>query len=108
MHEKYASKGLVVVSLSIDLLVMRVSEEDVKPEKAVAEVRKLLTKQKAGFGALVLDEPDALVQKKLHFVGAPCAFVFDRQGKWTQFSSDRGEFDANKIEKLVVELLNEK
>jgi len=103
MHHKYSKQGLVVVSVSIDVI-----DEDNPSAKVVQDVRKFLEKYKAPFGALILDEPVEVQQKRLHFAAAPCAFVFDRHGQWTQFKGDTNEFAPEKIEKLVVELLREK
>jgi hypothetical protein len=103
MHEKYAKDGLVILSVSTDVI-----DEDNPRDQVVNNVRKFLKSFKAPFGAMILDEPSSLHQEKLHFSAAPSAFVFNRQGKWTQFKGDTNEFKPDKIEKLVVELLKEK
>jgi hypothetical protein len=103
MHHKYAKDGLVVVSVSIDAI-----DEDNPPPKVTGEVRKFLQRFKAPFGALILDEPVEVQQKRLHFAAAPCAFVFNRSGQWTQFAGDRNEFDDKKIEERVRQALQEK
>ena len=108
MHQKYGKDGLVVVSVSLDLAIARDGEDNVNPEEVRKTVAGFLQKRNAGFGALILDEPNKLLQEKLHFIAAPCAFVFNRQGQWTQFAGDRNEFDEQKIEKHVQEVLKEK
>jgi hypothetical protein len=102
MHHKYSGQGLVIVSVSTDVI-----DEDNTPAKVIQDVGKFLKKFKAPFGSVILDEPVEVQQKRLHFSAAPCAFVFNRQGKWTQFKGDSNEFDPERIEKLVVELLRE-
>src|SRR5438128_6036242 len=99
MHHKYSKDGLVIVSVSTDVI-----DEDNSPAKVTEDVRKFLQKFKAPFGSIILDEPAEVQRQRLHCVAAPCAFVFNRQGKWTQFKGDTNEFDPAKIEKLVVEL----
>jgi hypothetical protein len=55
---------------------------------------------------VILDEPAEFIQEKLHYVLSPCMFVFNRDGKWTQFNSDDGnKIDYAVVEKLVVESL---
>lgn len=108
MHNQYASKGLVVVAVSLD---QSLNLDEAKPEpleKVKEKVLTFLTKKNATFINLLLDEPLSVWQEKLRFAGAPCVFVFDRQGKWTQFKSDDAEVDPHEVEKLVVKLLQEK
>jgi hypothetical protein len=107
MHQKYGKDGLVVVSVSLDLAIAD-AEDKVNPEEVRKTVSAFLQKRNAGFGALILDEPNKLLQEKLHFVAAPCAFVFNRRGQWTQFAGDRNEFDEQKIESFVEQALKEK
>jgi hypothetical protein len=103
MHHKYSDKGLVILSVSTDVI-----DEEKPPAKVIDDVRKFLKKFKAPFGSLILDEPVHVQRERLHFAAAPCAFVFSREGKWTQFKGDTNEFNPARIEKLVIELLGEK
>jgi hypothetical protein len=93
---KYAKDGMVAVSVSVDEL----SEPDTKDK-----VLEFLTKVGATFTNVILDEPPEFWQKQLHFDIVPCVFVFNREGKWTQF---KDEVNYEDIEKLVVELLKKK
>ena len=108
MQERYGKDGLVVLSVSTDLITARERDPDVPAEKVVGKVKKFLTDMKAPFGALIVDEENTFLQEKLHFVAAPCAFVFNRKGQWTQFSGDKNEFKHDKIEALVKQLVAEK
>lgn len=108
MQHKYGKEGLVILSVSLDLAIARDLEEKVTADEMATSVRTFLKKRDATFGALIMDEPMTLLQERLHFSAPPCAFVFNRKGQWTQLSADRNEFDVDKIEKLVVELLRER
>src|SRR5262245_48007373 len=117
MHEEYAKDGLVILSVSTDLANARAqSDEPVPAMDMVAKIQKFLKhdlKEQVGvahvpFSVWLLDEDLGFLQEKLRFELLPCAFVFNRQGQWTQFSGDRGEFDAKKIEDLVKKLIREK
>jgi hypothetical protein len=92
MHKKYARDGLVAVSVSVDPIEPGIEKR----------VLKFLQAQGATFTNLLLDEPPEVWQEKLHTIAVPSIFVFNRQGKWTQFT---GEINHEEIEKLVVELL---
>ena len=117
MHEKYGKDGLVVLSVSLDLANVR-GEDDASPDKIRTEVKDFLQKRKFAVRAVVIDEDLSLLQDKLHFSAPPCLFVFNREGKWTQLSGDRGELQTSppeklaettsKIDKLVQEALREK
>ena len=96
MHKKYAAQGLVIVTVSLDALEDR--------DRAV----KFLQAKQAAFSNVLLDEPAAFWQDKLRFVAPPCYYVFNRQGKWTQFKSEQKEIDYEAMEKLLVNLLKEK
>jgi hypothetical protein len=96
MHQKYAAKGFAAISVSFDV------EED----RAKAE--KFLVKQNAAFTNLWLDEPQDFWTAKFKIATLPCAYVFDRRGKWVQFKTEGArEVDYAEIEKLVVKLLAE-
>jgi len=95
MHQKYAREGLVAISCSVDPI-----------EKGTEEkVHKFLQKLKATFTNLLLNEPEDFWPEKLHCIAVPCIFVFNQEGKWTQFTD---EFKHEDIERLVVELLKRK
>lgn len=93
LHEKHAKDGLIAVSISLDE----------PPDKAGAI--KFLQSRGAKFSNYLLDEEQEFWQKKFHVPGPPVVFVFNREGKWTQF---RGENVHADVEKLVTELLHSK
>ena len=101
MHEKYADKGLVVITVSIDP-----SEN----QKAVDAANKFLNQVNAPMRNLLLDEPEEVLQKQFDFVSIPFYYLFDRQGKWVRYRS--AEFKDGvpyaKVEEVVVQMLNEK
>ena len=84
MHKKLASKGMVVISVSVD-------EADNKEH--VETANKFLREQEPPFVNLLLDEPHDFWSKKLKFTIPPCYFVFDRHGKWTRFNPS--DFDSD-------------
>ncbi len=95
MHQKYAAKGLVAVSLSLD------------PADQRADAEKFLVKQKATFTNLWLDETQEFWTEKFKIIAPPCLYVYDRRGKWVQFKSDDKDIDHAAVEKLIVKLLAE-
>jgi hypothetical protein len=97
MHRKYAGAGFAAVSVSLD---------DPADQAVMKRVRQFLEEKKAAFTNLVLDEQLEVWQKNLRFDGPPSVFVFDRQGKWTQYTAN--DLDYARVEKLVVELLKKK
>jgi len=97
MHQDYAKDGLVVMSVSLD----PIKEDPASKERAF----KFLQAKGATFTNLLLDEPVEVWSERLHFVAPPCQFVFNRQGKWTQFN---GDIKHDVVEKHVVDLLREK
>lgn len=96
MHQKYAAKGLAVVAVSLD------------PAGDHAKVGKFLTKHRATFTNLLLDEEAPFWSEKLKFAAAPALYVFDRRGKWVQFTSDETPIDHAHVEKTIVQMLAEK
>jgi len=96
MHKKYASQGLAVITVSLDL-----------PENRKA-AEQFLVKQNATFTNLYLDEPEFDTKGRLGFIAPPCQYVLDRQGQWVRFSSDQKDIDPHEVEKLIVSLLHEK
>ncbi len=97
MHKKYAASGLAAVSVSLD---------DPADQDVMKRVRQFLEDKKATFTNLVLDEKPEVWQAKLRFDGPPSVFVFDREGKWRQFTAN--DLDYAAVEKLAVELLKKK
>ena len=97
MHKKYAADGLAAVSVSLD---------DPADQPVMKRVRQFLEERKATFTNLVLDEKPEVWQGKLRFDGPPSVFVFDRAGKWKQYSAN--DLDYAAVEKQVVELLKKK
>ena len=95
MHHKYTAKGLVAVSVSLDLAEQR------------ADAEKFLVKHKAAFNNLWLDETQEFWAEKFKIIAPPCLFVYDRRGKWVQFESDDKDIDHVAVEKLIVKLLAE-
>jgi thiol-disulfide isomerase/thioredoxin len=101
-HHKYADKGLVVLSVSLD--------NAADPAK-VALANRFLTSKNSPVRNLLLDEPQELWEKKLGFESLPMYFVFDRQGKWVRLrASDDREKGVNyeMLEKIIVQMLAEK
>ena|SRR5947208_11698040 len=97
MHNKYAAKGLVAISLHVDPPIDAKVKED---------VLKYLQRKKATTTNFILDEPEEVWREKLHSNYLPNVFVFNREGKWTQFTTEDVKYDE--IEKLVVKLLSQK
>lgn len=97
MHNKYAKEGFAAVSVDLD---------ELRDKETQDKVIAFLKKQKATLTNLILDEPSDFWQKKLDIGGAPCVFVFDRDGKIVK-KYDEG-VDYKEIEKVVVELLKNK
>jgi thiol-disulfide isomerase/thioredoxin len=93
LHEKYAKQGLVAVSVSLD--------EPPDQPKAL----KFLESHGAHFTNLLLDVDQETWQKKFHVFGPPVMFVFNRDGKWTQFKDEKA---YPQVEKLVRDLLHSK
>src|SRR5262245_32816872 len=99
MHKKYAKDGLVVVSVSVD--------EDVQDPEVQTAVRAWLQRNNGGaFTNVWLNEKPEFWQDKLNFTSLPCAFVFNREGKWYKFNDEKDVAQA--VEKQVVELLQQK
>jgi hypothetical protein len=96
MHQKYAGKGLVAISVSLDI-----------PEQRAA-AEKFLVKNNATFTNLWLDESQEFWTEKFKIDGPPAVYVFDRRGKWVAFKTEGDrEVNPKEVEKLVVKLLAE-
>ncbi len=98
MQKDHAADGLVVISVSLD-------EVRHQPEKkqSVIQVLKQVNSQMHN---IILDEDFALLQTKLRMESIPCAFVFNRDGKWVQFQEEQFRHDL--IEQTVVQFLKAK
>ncbi|HEX3451196.1 MAG TPA: TlpA disulfide reductase family protein, partial [Isosphaeraceae bacterium] len=102
MHRKYASKGLAVISLSLD---------DPTDTAAVAEAEKFLKAKKAACTNVLLDETFGDGFEKLKINGIPAVFVFGPDGKEVKrFTMDdpNNQFTYDEVEKAVVALLDGK
>jgi len=93
MHEKYAGKGVVCVSVSVD----PVGDQD--------DVLAFLKKKKATLVNYLLDEKQKVWQEHFGVPGPPAVFVYGRDGKLAKrFDSDE-DYNYAEVEKLVVKLL---
>ena len=100
MHKKHGSKGLVVLTVSVD---------ELKQKKDVEVANKFLREQKSPFIHLLLDEPHEFWSKKLDFTIPPCYYVFDRRGKWMRFDpNEYGDDLKKKMDETILRMLDEK
>lgn len=102
LHRQYADKGVVCMSVALDL-----PADKGKPEPPPG-VLKFLQKQKAAFANYWLDEEPKVWTEKWHIQGPPAAFVFDREGRRAgKFDSENSDkpFDYEDVKKLVQKLL---
>jgi thiol-disulfide isomerase/thioredoxin len=95
-----AKKDLVLITVALDPMDGSLQPRD----KTIAGIATFLKKQNATFLNLVLDEPEE-VWEKFHLVGIPCVYVFDRDGKWSQFQPPDLSRNPEGPEELVLELL---
>jgi hypothetical protein len=91
MHRKYADKGVVAMSVSVD-----------QPEQREAAL-SFLKKQGAAFPNFWLDEETSVWQTKFDLNGPPVVFVYNRAGKVV----DKINGGYEDVEKLVKELIKE-
>lgn len=104
LHKKYADKGLVCVSLSMDKYG---DEDEYKKDK----VAKFLTDKGATFPNFIVADPkkdeEALIKLLGDYTAIPYMVMFDREGKkvWT---SDGEKLDDEKLAKLIEEQLARK
>jgi len=99
MHQKYAGKGLAVISLTLD---------DPTDAKAVAEAEKFLREKKAVFTNVLLDENYGDGFDKLDINTIPAVFLFGPDGKeMKRFTMDdpNHQFTDEHVEKEVAALL---
>lgn len=102
MHQKYADKGLVCLTVSVD---------DPAKAEGVARAEKILSKEKAVFANYLLNEKEEVWRERWNSNNLGIIFVFDRQGKRAAKFGENGiELDSpyEAIEKLVEELLDRK
>ncbi|MBM3995988.1 MAG: TlpA family protein disulfide reductase [Planctomycetes bacterium] len=105
LHEKYAAKGLVVISVSVDPAVQL--EENIA--EGIAAAKRFIEKQQPPFRNLLLDESAATVTKHFGFKGLPFYYFFDRKGNWIRFrAADPGGVPYDKLDELVVKMLDGK
>jgi len=102
LHKKYAEKGLVCMSLSMDKFG---DEDDYKKEKVV----KFLTDKGATFPNFIVSEPkkdeEALLKLIGDFQAIPYMVMFDRAGKKVWASDEKPKLDDEQLAKLIeVEL----
>jgi hypothetical protein len=102
MYQKYASKGLDVISLSLD---------DPTDKAAVTEAERFLKEKKAVMTNVLLDEAFGEGFEKLDIGAIPAVFVYGPDGKQVKrFTMDdpNNQFTYDEVEKAVVSLLDAK
>jgi thiol-disulfide isomerase/thioredoxin len=99
IHKKFAAKGLIVITVSVDP-----SDKKDLVEQANAFLQKL----QPPFVNLLLDEPDTLWNEKFGFTFPPCCYVFDRRGKWTRLHGADYEQALHKgLEQKIARMLDD-
>lgn len=100
MHQKFASKGLAIVSVHLNM--------GVDKELGLAGVEKtaltFLKKVNAEFTNLVLDEPEQVWMARLETGAVPTLFLFNRQNRIAQKLIDIE--DQAVFEKQLEDLLD--
>lgn len=101
MQEKYASKGLVVISVSVD---------DPDDKEKIDEANSFLRKAKIPLRNFHLTEPDEVWNKKLEFTLPPCYYVFDRRGKWVRFRGQDYKVGVpyGEMDKVILQMLDDR
>jgi thiol-disulfide isomerase/thioredoxin len=96
LHGKYATRGLAVISVSVDV-----------PDDADARAaaRDFLVGHKATFRNVILSDKAEVWQVKWKVVGPPLLFLFDKQGRLA--GRWEGKFEPAVIDKKVADLLGE-
>lgn len=100
IHQKYAGKGLAVISLSLD---------DPSDAKAVAAAEKFLQEKRAIFTNVLLDESYGEGFEKLDINAIPAVFIFGPDGKEVKrFTMDdpNHQFTYEQVEKELIALLD--
>jgi thiol-disulfide isomerase/thioredoxin len=102
MNKKFASKGLAVISLSLD---------DPTKKAAVAEAERFLKQNNATFTNILLDEAEGEGFDKLNINAIPAVFIYGPDGKevkrFTMDDPDK-QFTYDEVEKAVADLLDAK
>ena len=105
MHNKYADKGLVCVSVSMDKYG---DSDDYKQEK----VLKFLKDKKAEFPNFILADPKKDEEGYMKLLGdfsaIPYMVIFDRSGKKVWSSDQKPKLDDEQLEKLIEDELAKK
>jgi thiol-disulfide isomerase/thioredoxin len=102
MHEKYAEKGLQVVSLSLD---------DPDDDAAIKEAQKFLESKKSTIINILLDEGSGGGFEKLNINAIPAVFIYGPDGKEVKrFTMDdtKNQFTYDEVEKAITALLDAK
>jgi thiol-disulfide isomerase/thioredoxin len=102
MNKKYASKGLQVVSLSLD---------DPEDTAAVKEAKKFLESKKSTIMNVLLDEASGGGFEKLNINTIPAVFLFGPDGKEVKrFTMDdtKNQFTYDDVEKALEKLFDAK
>jgi len=105
MQKKYGKDGVIVLSVQLDSLDERKS--------LPAKVAKILKDRGADFTTVILDEDQDFWQDRLRFTTYPSVFVFNREGKWTQFKSEDKKYKEldpmlRDVDQLVATLVARK
>src|SRR6516165_7584801 len=105
MHQKYAGKDFVAISVNLD---------DPHDAKMRAKVQAFLEKQNATFTNVMLDAKPEVWQEKLKIDGPPCVYVFDRDNHFVKKlpvisdkESEAESADYSVVEKYVAQLLGQ-
>jgi thiol-disulfide isomerase/thioredoxin len=93
LHEKYASKGVACVSVSVD------------PAEDKEKTLEFLKKHKATFTNFLFDERQKVWQEHFHILGPPSVFVYAPDGKLAKQFDPDVSFSYADVEKLVQQLL---
>jgi thiol-disulfide isomerase/thioredoxin len=102
MHKKFASKGLQVVSLSLD---------DPEDDAAIKEAQRFLESKKSSIINILLDEASGGGFEKLNINAIPAVFVYGPDGKEVKrFTMDdtKNQFTYDEVEKAISALLDAK
>jgi thiol-disulfide isomerase/thioredoxin len=97
LYAKRHKEGLEVITVNINV-------QELPAEKNHKESLDFLRSKKAVFRNVILDEGEDIWVKRLRIADFPSIYVFDRQGRWTQF---RAPIDHKAVAALVDKLLRE-
>jgi thiol-disulfide isomerase/thioredoxin len=102
LQNKFADKGLVVITVSVD---------PTDDAKRVERANGVLTRNEVALRNLILDEPLEMWTKKFETGSLPFAYLFDRRGKWVRCRASDYKDNAaygHDVEKTMLQMLNEK